>query len=122
MEGSGDRISITSEVIGRPPTPAYSGGREHPAARATIDPREQAEPGRPARQAMARAAADEPARPGPGSGDLDAPPELPRIRPRAAEPRDGPAPLPRAGGAAARPQRAAHRGRLRAGLSRDRAG
>src|SRR5262245_38566103 len=71
---------------------------------------------------MARAAAHEPARSGPRGRDLDAPPELPRDRAHAAEPRDGLAALACARGAAARPQRAAYRGRLRTGLSRDRAG
>src|SRR5262245_22590657 len=77
------------------------------------------EPRRPAPQAVARAAPDEPARPRGGSRDLDAPPELPRDRARPAEPGDAAAPGPGAGAAAARPQRAPDRRGVRADLPGD---
>src|SRR5712691_13129601 len=52
---------------------------------------------------VARAPPDEPTHPGRRGGDLLAPPELHRDRPREAEPRDGPPPRPRARCGAARP-------------------
>ena len=54
--------------------------------------------------------------------DLAAPPELPRARPRRAEPRDGAAAGRRARRAAAPAERAAAGRRLRAGVARERSG
>ena len=69
---------------------------------------------------VARAARPVAARAGGRGRDLAAPPELPRIRARRAEPRDGAAPVRRARRAAAPAERAAARGRLRAGVARER--
>jgi hypothetical protein len=50
---AGPWLGITSQVIGAPPPPAYSGGRERRPARATTDPPEQAESRRQTPQAVA---------------------------------------------------------------------
>ena len=76
---------------------------------------------RPRRRAPARLApapAPEPARPRARGGRVGAPPELRRDRPLAAERGDGPAPGRAARRAAARPQRAAAGGGLRARVRR----
>ena len=67
---------------------------------------------------MAPAPAHESTRPRLRGGDLLAPSQLRRDRPRRAQPRDGAAAGRAAGGADARAQRAAGRGRLRADLPR----
>ena len=75
--------------------------------------------GRLAAPRVARAPAHEPAGPRPDRGDLAAAPQLRGDGARRAEPGHGAHAGARARGAVSRPQRDAHRGRIRAGLSRN---